>query len=379
VKYPFLFSAISLFSLFLTFSATSLCASQNDFLLHYKGTPYLDSKYQAGAQKIPGKVLCAYYDLGGEGLTYHDSDAVNQGSGVLNPADGSYLNEFRMKEGVDTSYTKFKTDPIIDNNPYNRVIPPPNLLYVGWTLPGEWFNITVDVAEAGKYSTDLLYTSNRGGTISIDVNGEPATGPLTILSTADPAETVAWRQWHHWNVANNLTVLQLPKGKSVLTVHILTEGMMNLATFDFRRAGIPLRSKQAIPELMDFNSYYTTSLEEGHLSSLPHGVQAFDRAAFDIRGIIQLAGSQSAIHLSAVNGIVLDYKGEKLDFLQGAVGQAKEDAVIGSYLLHYADGETKRIPLVYGRNIKNGSPQESDRPLATGGFGVSGCGSLKEL
>jgi hypothetical protein len=28
----------------------------------------------------------------------------NHGSGELNPADGSYLNEFRIHEGVDTSY-----------------------------------------------------------------------------------------------------------------------------------------------------------------------------------------------------------------------------------------------------------------------------------
>src|ERR1039458_4549689 len=75
-----------------------------------------------GPQKIPGKVLCAYYDLGGEGVAYHDSDPKNHGSGELNPADGTYLNEFRIHEGVDTSYTKFnrKPDPI-DDNPLAKV------------------------------------------------------------------------------------------------------------------------------------------------------------------------------------------------------------------------------------------------------------------
>jgi hypothetical protein len=29
---------------------------------------------------------------------------------------------------------------------------------------------------------------------------------------------------------------KLPKGKSVLTVHILSEGQVNLATFDFQKA-----------------------------------------------------------------------------------------------------------------------------------------------
>jgi hypothetical protein len=215
--------------------AVSVGALQEDFLAQYKGTPYHDSRYQGGAQVVPGKVMCAYYDLGGEGVAYHDSDAKNNGSGALNPANGTYLNEFRMNEGVDTSYTKFGNDPKIDDNPYNKVVPPANLMYVGWTVPGEWFNVTVDVAEAGEYAADLLYTSNRGGSISIDVNGKDATGPLAILSTADAAEPVAWRQWHHWNVAAGIAKVKLPKGKVVLTVHVLTEGQMNLATFEFRK------------------------------------------------------------------------------------------------------------------------------------------------
>jgi hypothetical protein len=40
----------------------------------------------------------------------------------------------------------------------------------------------------------LLYTSNRGGTISINLNGEPATSSLTIPSTYNAADPVAWRQ-----------------------------------------------------------------------------------------------------------------------------------------------------------------------------------------
>ena len=210
---------------------------QETFLQNYKGTPYEDSRYQGGAQKIPGRVECAYYDRGGEGVAYHDSDAKNSGSGALNPADGTYLNEFRMDEGVDISYTKFhnRGEPI-DNNPYDLVQPPENQLYVGWTEPGEWFNLTVDVARAGVYAADLLYTSNRGGTISLDVNGKDATGPLKIVSTFNAADPIPWRQWHHWNVASGLVRLRLPKGKSVLTVRILTEGNMNLAYFDFGKA-----------------------------------------------------------------------------------------------------------------------------------------------
>jgi hypothetical protein len=200
----------------------------------YQGTPYQDSLHAGGAQKIPGRVECAYYDRGGEGVAYHDTDAKNNGSGTLNPADGTYLNEFRMNEGVDTSYTKFHDQ--IDNSAFDVAQPPKDQLYVGWTEPGEWFKITVDVAQASQYVADLLYTSNRGGTISLDVNGKKATESFTIPTTFNAADPIAWRQWHHWNLARNLVKLRLPAGSNVLTVHILTEGNMNLAYFNFREA-----------------------------------------------------------------------------------------------------------------------------------------------
>jgi Carbohydrate binding module (family 6) len=224
----------------LCFAAASILPAitlPQSFLARYKGLPYQDTRYRGGPQKIPGRILCAYYDLGGEGVAYHDSDPENHGSGKLNPADGSYLNEFRMHEGVDTSYTKFnrKPDPI-DDNPFDKVIPSSDLLYVGWTEPGEWFNITVDVTQAGTYAADFLYTSNRGGTISVDVDGKDVTRALPIATTNDPADPVAWRQWHHWNLASQLFKVHLNQGKNVLTVHILTGGNMNLAYFDFKQA-----------------------------------------------------------------------------------------------------------------------------------------------
>jgi hypothetical protein len=200
-------SSLYLPAFLLLFATAALCAPQKDYLKNYKGTPYQDSRYQGGAQEIPGRVECAYYDRGGEGVAYHDSDSKNNGSGALNPADGTYLNQFRMDEAVDISYTKFHDQ--IDNNPYDLVQPPENQLYVGWTEPGEWFNITVQVAHAGVYRADLPYNAS------------------------DP---IAWRQWHHWNLAPGIVKVRVPAGKSVLTVHILTGGNMNLAYFDFKDA-----------------------------------------------------------------------------------------------------------------------------------------------
>lgn len=213
--------------------------SSNAYLRNYKGKPFQDSRIR-GPQKIPGVLQCAYYDTGGEGVAYHDSDAKNNGSGTLNPADGTYLNEFRKDEGVDVSYTKFHNpnneQNFIDNNPFNLVAPPENQLYVGWTVPGEWFNVTVNVPRAGNYTADLLYTSNRGGTIAFDIDGEPATKELQVPTTYIAGDPIAWRQWHHWNVARDFVHLRLTKGIHVLTIRIVSEGNMNLAAFTFRKA-----------------------------------------------------------------------------------------------------------------------------------------------
>jgi hypothetical protein len=75
----------------------------------------------------------------------------------------------------------------------------------------EWFNLTAQVDRAGVYSANLLYTSNRGGTISIDVNGKTATPPLTIASTFNASDPIVWRQWHHWNILRGLVSFAFPQ------------------------------------------------------------------------------------------------------------------------------------------------------------------------
>lgn len=182
------------------------------------------------AQQIPGKLECEFYDLGGEGVAYHDTDAVNNGSGKLNPVNGNPLNEFRIKEAVDISYTK--TDSI-DDTPYTKVPIKMKQLYVGWTEPTEWVNYTVEVKKTGTYKIGVLYTSNGDGAISIDVNGKNATGNMKITSTHDDKDPVAWRQWHHWNSSDNIGTIKLEKGKQLLTLHIVENGNMNLDYLTF--------------------------------------------------------------------------------------------------------------------------------------------------
>ncbi len=114
--------------------------------------------------------------------------------------------------------------------------PPKDQLYVGWTDPGEWFNMTVKVKHAGRYSVGLFYTSSRGATTSLALNAKDISGSIKIESTYNASDPIAWRQWHHWNYAKNLATVTLPKGTSVLTLHIEAEGNVNLAYLDFAKA-----------------------------------------------------------------------------------------------------------------------------------------------
>jgi hypothetical protein len=198
----------------------------------YRGKPFSDSLYNGGAQTIPGRLQCEYYDLGGEGVAYHDNDSVNSGSGRLNPADGTYLHEFRMNEAVDISYTKFQ-DPPIDNTIYNFAETEKNQLYVGWTKPGEWVKYSVNVKEEGTYKLGIMFTSNKNGKISISVNDTDATGPLLIPSTFVEADTVPWRQWHHWNYIDSLASIKLKKGSQTITLHTAEVGDMNYDYINF--------------------------------------------------------------------------------------------------------------------------------------------------
>ena len=197
----------------------------------YTGKPFQDSLHR-DIQTIPGRLQCALYDLGGEGVAYHDTDTINQGSGKLNPADGTYLNEFRMKEGVDISYTKFR-EPPIDNNAYNLVMPLKDQLYVGWTSPGEWIKYTVLVKKTGTYTLGMMYTASQGGKISISVNDMDTTGLIDMPSTYVREDTVHWRQWHHWNYLKDFAKVKLDKGIQMITLYTRETGQMNYGYIDF--------------------------------------------------------------------------------------------------------------------------------------------------
>jgi hypothetical protein len=172
---------------------------------------------------IPGKLQCEFYNRGGEGVGFHDSDAINSGSGGLNKGS-DYFSTFRIKEAVDISFSKYVDN--MDNSEFNLVEQQEHQLYVGWTAPGEWMKYTVDVEKSGNYQVGLMFTARHGGVVRLSTeNG--AQVDLQVPTTYDPQDPLDWRQWHHWNYIDDLGTIALKKGKQVLTLTTIEKGEMN--------------------------------------------------------------------------------------------------------------------------------------------------------
>ncbi len=123
-------------------------------------------------------------------MAFHDKDSVKQGSGKLNPANGTFLNEFRMKEGLDISYTKARD---IDQSPFNLVEPIIGELYVCWTESNEWINYSIKINKSGFYSIDLLYTASGDGGILFLIDGKEIGSEIVVASTRNDKEIINWR------------------------------------------------------------------------------------------------------------------------------------------------------------------------------------------
>ena len=206
---------------------TSFSTALAQIPAEYKGKPFHDSVYVSGAQIIPGRVELAYYDLGGEGVGYHDTSPENEGSKLNHevhdygshwrPGITAYIAFFRENEGVDISYTKDWAD---FNHP-NRVDPKVNQLYIGWEDDGEWTNYTVNVIKPGKYRIITVY-GNKDNSSELWINNQFATRLLLPEDTGN---------FHNWTQAT-VGEITFPKaGFNLLTLKY-NKGS-NLAYLDF--------------------------------------------------------------------------------------------------------------------------------------------------
>jgi hypothetical protein len=110
---------------------------------------------------IPGKIEAEHFDLGGEGVAYHDLRVGNDG-GQYRATDVDIEKCWDAGGGYD----------------------------VGWIDAAEWSEYTVNVARTGTYTVEArVARDGPGGTFHLEFNGLNKTGLFTIPNTG------GWQNW----------------------------------------------------------------------------------------------------------------------------------------------------------------------------------------
>jgi len=145
-----------------------------------------------GETSLPGILEAENYDVGGEGITYHDNEPENQG-------DGNY----RQDEGVDI---------VAGNGGYA----------VGFTeTDGEWMEYVVNVKKAGKYTYEAIVSSGVEGTgFRISLVGKD--GGLITLANISVPKTGDW--WDIYQSVKGDLLRELQTGSQIIRITITSGG-----------------------------------------------------------------------------------------------------------------------------------------------------------
>jgi hypothetical protein len=121
------------------------------------------SPFLGAAASLPSQtVLFDNFDNGGEGISYHDTSAANEGG------------QYRSGVGVDIENTT-------DAAPSGLQSQSGVGRNIGHVRAGEWLEYTVNIAAAGTYKLGIRFaTQNNGGVGHLEVDGNNVTGPITL-------------------------------------------------------------------------------------------------------------------------------------------------------------------------------------------------------
>ena len=114
---------------------------------------------------------------------------------------------------------------------------------------------------------------------------------------------------------------------------------------------IKARSRQCMPDLLDLTDRYRLSLSndkdfpvENIMRRFPAGLDCFSSVAFDARGIVWPDDKPIVEFPDPVNL-------RNIHFLHAAIGNFPMGTEIGSYIITYANGQKRHVPLRNGENI----------------------------
>jgi hypothetical protein len=128
---------------------------------------------------------------------------------------------------------------------------------------------------------------------------------------------------------------------------------------------IPTRDSLASSEQIDLTSYYNLALQDSldqkgdhnNLANLPSGLRTYGNVRFDVRGVVHLNGLEAKqaglIYPQRVDGIGIWRKCARLHFLHATDWGAPKGTVVARYVLHYADDQSRELPIVFERDVSD--------------------------
>ncbi|MBO9703474.1 MAG: carbohydrate-binding protein [Sporocytophaga sp.] len=153
--------------------------------------------YKGKVHLIPGRINAEEYDLGGEGLAYHEANTNgNEGKATLRN-DEVDIEATQDVEGI-----------------YN----------VGYILKDEWLEYTVNVVAQGNYDLDVrLAADGEGKTLHIEMDGVNVTGQINVPNTG------GWQTWQTVTLNN----ISLAGGEHIMRIAFDSD-YMNLNYVEFK-------------------------------------------------------------------------------------------------------------------------------------------------
>jgi hypothetical protein len=92
---------------------------------------------------------------------------------------------------------------------------------------------------------------------------------------------------------------------------------------------------------------------EWNLARVPSGFVTLTEVPFDVRGVIRLSrAAWGCAALPTKVEIAVGRKFRRMHVLRGTLPLAMEGEPVGTYRLHYHDGSSAELPIVYGRDVR---------------------------
>ncbi|HTJ51095.1 MAG TPA: carbohydrate-binding protein, partial [Cyclobacteriaceae bacterium] len=156
-------------------------------------TQGLQSSFKGSPVSLPGILEAEDFDLGGEGIAYHDLEAANLGG------------QYRNTEGVDIETCSAGGFDVTN------------------TITGEWLEYSVNVEMSGTYTIKAhVATTGADKKLALALDGEQITDPITVSATGGN---------QNWSVVETTTSI-INNGNHILGI-LIEDGGVNIDKLEF--------------------------------------------------------------------------------------------------------------------------------------------------